>query len=235
VARAAADTVRTLPAEQRAWFDLRVVDFALRNGRLALADTALRTSRARSPHDLRLAQAEVRLAALNADWERARALLDSLGDKTDIATSALAIDVMLASRDSVAARRWLARVEQLNRESPEPFARGWTLARLQHGVHVPQTRALLEQEIVVRQDVYGWDQLALARLHAGDIRGAQQASDRARALGTRDANLIWHAALIALAADDGQSARTLAGDALAMNPHFHPRDTHAARQLADAR
>lgn len=228
-ARAVADTATTLPAEQRAWFHLRVADFALRNGALDEAGAAIERGRAVAPHDLRLSQAALRWYGLRGDSAAVTALADSLGDQLDIATSGFLASFARAHGDRRGAVRWLARVERLNRASPEPFARGWTLARLEAGAQLPATRALLEREAAVRTDVYGFDQLAMARLATGDLPGAQEASRRARSLGTRDGNLWWHASRIAQAAGDAVEAVRCARMALAINPHFHVADAPAAR------
>jgi Tfp pilus assembly protein PilF len=228
-ARATADTARGLPAEQRGWFHLRVADFALRHGDLAGAGAALARGIAAVPGDARLQQAAVRWHALDGRPARALALADSMAESLDLATSAFAATVARAVGDRVAAARWLARVEALNRAAPEPYARGWTLARLEAGVHLPETRARLEREIRERPDVYGWDQLAMARLLTGDIAGARAASDRALALGTTDASLLWHAARIADAAGDRARGAALTRRALAMNPTFHAEDVARAQ------
>jgi tetratricopeptide (TPR) repeat protein len=87
---------------------------------------------------------------------------------------------------------------------------------------------------MIRDDVYGWDQLALARLATGDVVGAQAAVDRALRLGTRDGNLWWHAARVADAAGDRARAVALARTALEINPAFHVADAAQARAFVEA-
>jgi tetratricopeptide (TPR) repeat protein len=233
-AREVADSATTMPSEQRAWFHLRVADFALRHGALDLAEEALRRGRAVAPQDLRLRQAAVRWHGLRGDVAATRALADSIGEQLDIATSSFMAAFSRAHDDPVSADRWVDRVEALNRASPEPFARGWTMTRLEARVDPVATRALLEREARVRTDVYGWDQLALARLVTGDARGAAEASSRALALGTRDGNLFWHAAQVAVMRGDTTQAMQLARTALKINPHFHVADAAAARAFVTA-
>jgi tetratricopeptide (TPR) repeat protein len=233
-ARAVADTAATMPAEQRAWFHLRVADFALRTGDLTLAGDAIRRGRVVAPADVRIQQAALRLHGLRGDAAATHALADSIGDALDIASSAFLAAFERARGDSAAARRWVTRIERLNRETPEPFARGWTMARLEAAVDPAGVRDVLERESRIRTDVYGWDQLALARLATGDVTGARDASDRALSLGTRDGNLLWHAAQVALAARDRHRADSLARRALDINPVFHVADAAAARALLSA-
>jgi tetratricopeptide (TPR) repeat protein len=121
------------------------------------------------------------------------------------------------------------------RENPEPFNRQWTLFALEHGVRLLEIRELLEREIMIRQDVYGWDQLAMARYLTGDVSAAEQAIREAMRIGTQDANLYFHAALIAKARGDVPLAREFARQALSLNPNFHHRDVTRAQAIASAR
>jgi hypothetical protein len=57
---------------------------------------------------------------------------------------------------------------------------------------------------------------------------------RALALGTRDAMLFYHAAVIDHAVGDEASARTRLEAALAVNPYWHPTQPAAARALLDS-
>ena len=60
--------------------------------------------------------------------------------------------------------------------------------------------------IAVRQDVYGYDQLAWALYLSGDYVAAGDAITRALRMGTRDAALFTHAAMIARALGDRAAA-----------------------------
>jgi hypothetical protein len=51
----------------------------------------------------------------------------------------------------------------------------------------------------------------------------------ALAFGTRDAKLLYHAGMIALALGDGTRARELLNDALALDASFDPRAVSLAR------
>ncbi|MGH7712555.1 MAG: hypothetical protein ACREOG_14790, partial [Gemmatimonadaceae bacterium] len=155
-----------------------------------------------------------------------------VGDRADIATTVLAGDAYAALGDWAKARAAWRASQEMALANPEPFNRQWTLFQLEHGVALHETRALLEREIAIRQDVYGWDQLALARYLTGDISGAKAAIDEAMTSGTQDANLLYHAAIIARAHGDTLEARLLAGKALAINPRFHHRDADKARTIA---
>jgi predicted negative regulator of RcsB-dependent stress response len=224
-----------LPREQVAWFHLRAADLELRSGRLRSAARALNAGLGAAPNDGRLWAARARLHALQGAWRKTLTAVDRVGDRADIATTALAGDAYAALGDSAKARAAWARAEQMALDNPEPYNRQWTLFRLEHGISIAETRSLLERESVFRQDVYGRDQLAFARYLTGDLAGAAAAIKEAMAIGTQDANLYYRAAIIARAQGDSARARQLAAHALQLNPHFHHRYAASARALAAAR
>jgi predicted Zn-dependent protease len=191
-ARADAFQRRDLPREQLAWFQLRLGDLDLRYGRLDDAERVLRDGLAAVADDPRLLAALARVSAARGDWREALRYVQRAGAGADLATLALAGDAQAALGDSVAARIWYARAERLAAERPEPFNRQWTLFRLDHHRDVAGIRALLEAEIRIRPDVYGWDLLARARQLDGDVAGASDARARARRMGTADAALVQH-------------------------------------------
>ncbi len=198
-ARAEAFRRRDLPREQVAWFQLRMGDFELRQGRLADAERALRDGLEVVPEDPRLLAALARVAAARGQWREVIAYGARAGLGADIATLALVGDAYAALGDTAAAEAWFGRAERLAAARPEPFNRQWSQFRLDHRRHIAETRALLEREVRIRPDVYGWDLVAWARYLDGDMSGAAAAIARAQHLGTRDAILRRHAALIAAA------------------------------------
>jgi len=173
--------------------------------------------------------------ALEGNWRAVLHDVERVGDRRDIATTALAGDAYGALGDTAQEAAAWATIEAMAQSNPEPFNRQYTLFHLEHGIHLDETRMLLEREIAIRQDVYGWDQLAFARYLCGDVSGAAQAIKAAMATGAQDANLYYRAALIAREQGDSLRSRTLAAHALQLNPHFHHRYVADARVLAHAR
>jgi tetratricopeptide (TPR) repeat protein len=201
ILRRAVDEARRrpdLPREQVAWFHLRIGDLALRHGRLAEAEAALRSGLAAEPGDGRLMSAMARLAAARGRWReviRWAERADAGG--ADLATLALLGDAYAAVGERDRALHTWDRVEAAHRANPEPFARQWTQYRLDHQVRLAETRAVLEREVLERPDVLGWDMLAWARYLTGDLAGAREAARRALMLGTPDGALRYHARLLA--------------------------------------
>lgn len=223
-----------LPREQIAWFHLRAADLELRSGRLRSAEHELSSGLRAAPEDGRLWSARARMHALEGNWRAVLNDVERVGDRLDIATAALAGDAYAALGDTAKAATTWSAIEVMARANPEPFNRQYTLFRLEHGIHVDETRKLLEREIAIRQDVYGWDQLAFARYLTGDVSGAAEAIKAAMATGTQDANLYYRAAIIARAQGDTVRARALAEQALKLNPYFHHRYAADARALVRA-
>jgi tetratricopeptide (TPR) repeat protein len=186
-----------LPPEQRAWFHLRVADFALRYGRLHEAAAALKAGLGASPKDHRLLAARARLAFATGNWEQAvRDGEGALAAAFDPATLGLLADAYAAMGDTASAARLETVMDMSLLGQPGPFHRGWSLHLLDRRRHVPEVLRRAEEELRVRRDVYGWDVYAWALQASGRNREAATAMDSALAPGTRDPLLLQHARVI---------------------------------------
>lgn len=101
---------------------------------------------------------------------------------------------------------------------PRPVAH--FLAR--HGEQPGKALRLAEEELKARQNIWAWDTMALAAARAGDAKRARDAIAKARSLGTKDAELTLHAALVELRAGDADTAHQLLDQALAARPNVDP-------------
>ncbi|HZE74061.1 MAG TPA: tetratricopeptide repeat protein [Gemmatimonadales bacterium] len=224
-----------LPAEQAAWFELRVGDIALRNGRLAEAADAFRAGLAAHPEDYRLLAAEARLAAMSHDW---RGAIDwgerAIARQLDPATLGLVGDAYAARGDSAKAQEYYRVLDVTMAGQTGPFHRAWSLFLLDHDRRVPDVLRKAREEISIRQDVYGWDLLAWALHKSARDAEAADAMGRALELGTRDAMLFYHAAMIEHALGHDAAARARLEQAFAVNPYWHPRQPAAARAALGA-
>ena len=99
-----------------------------------------------------------------------------------------------------------------------------------HGLDPDRAVRLAALELEVRKDVYGYDAYAWALLAAGRADEAHSAIEDALAFGTRDARLIYHAGMIALARGDRDGARTQLKAALDLDASFDPLQVERARQ-----
>jgi tetratricopeptide (TPR) repeat protein len=110
------------------------------------------------------------------------------------------------------------------------YNRQLVLFRANHDREIDGAVDAARREYAVRQDIYGADALAWALFKAGHDDEAAAMSERAMALGTRDALLYYHAGMIAARQGDNERAKQLLGEALMINPGFDPVQAAVARQ-----
>lgn len=225
--------IRTdLPREQVAWFHLRVAEHELRYGRLEEAEKAIRAGLQEEPGDFRLVSSLVRLEAQRGRWKEAIAYGAMVGDAADLRTLAAIGDAHAALGDQAGAERFYRMVEESAAANPEPYNRQWTQFRLDHDRNLPETLALLQEEIQGRRDVLGYDMLAWALYKTGDFPAARAAMQQALRLGTKDPVFLLHAAAIERALGAKDRANQLYREARDLNPRLettHPRLVQAAR------
>jgi len=218
------------PAEQAAWFQLRVGDLALRNGRLDEAEQSLRAGLTAHPGDYRVLGLYARLAAARRDW---RGAIDwgeqAIAQTLDPATLGVVGDAYAAQGDSAKAEEYYRVLEVAVSRQIGPFHRAWSLFLLDHDRRAAEVLGKAQEEIAERQDIYGWDLLAWALHKNGRDADARSAMRHALALGTRDAMLFYHAGMIERALGDRDAARQRLTDALAVNPYWHPTQPAEAR------
>jgi tetratricopeptide (TPR) repeat protein len=233
-ALAAAERRHGLPAEQLAWFHLRLGDLALRTGHLDDAGRELDAGLAIRPTDYRLLGARARLAAARHDWRGAAADGElAVSQALDPATLGLLADAWHALGDSAKAAGYDRAMAVSVLRQPGAYHRAWSLYLLDHGRDVPRVLANVRRELTTRQDIYGYDLLAWALHAAGRDQEARAPMARALAMGTHDAMLAYHAGVIALAVGDTTAARIQLRRALAINPWWHPTQPAGARALLD--
>ncbi len=102
------------------------------------------------------------------------------------------------------------------------YDRQFALFYLEHGRSLDRALTIAEASLAQRPDAYGYDIYAWALYKTGHYTEAVVASQRALAMGTRDARLHYHAGFIALAGGDLDRARSELGRALAIGPAFDP-------------
>jgi predicted Zn-dependent protease len=199
-ARRRALSLHALPAEQRAWFHLRVGELALRYGRLNDAEVALEAGLAESPADHRLLGTRARLAAQRGHWREAIGFAErALAGAVDPGTMGVLADAYAELGDTARAAEYESVIDVALLGQSGAFHRAWSLHLLDRGRHVPTVLARAEAELRYRRDVYGWDVYAWALFKAGRRAEAAAAMASAGALGTRDPLLAHHAAAIAAA------------------------------------
>ena len=221
-----------VPAEQLAWFDLRIGELGFRNGRYDLAESAYDRGLSIAPGDPRLLAARTRLAAAKGDWPTAIALGEQArAGAFEPATLGLLSEASGALGDSAKAAEYARAMEVSLSRQPGAYHRGWALFLLDHGLQVNRVLRKAREELTTRKDVYGYDVLAWALHRAGQDREAGAMADLALARGTRDAMLWYHRGLIALGAHDTALARASLERAVEIDPDYRPGYGPSARTV----
>jgi tetratricopeptide (TPR) repeat protein len=233
--RDAARRRHAMPAEQLAWFQLRLGDLALRHGRLGEAAAELHSGLKIAPDDYRVLTTAARLELLRGRPRLAIAYGErAIARVPDPAALGVLHDAHVALKDSAGAEQYFRAMAVAALGQPGPAHRAWSLFLLDHRQQVPAVLARAREELESRSDVYGWDLLAWALHQAGNAREALPAIRRAQSLGTRDALLEYHAGSIALAMGDSVGARRHLREALEINRFWHPTQPAAVRALLDS-
>jgi tetratricopeptide (TPR) repeat protein len=232
---AALDSARArlkLPREQVAWLHLRIGDLELRSGQLGAAQRAFQAGLAVAPADARLLAAMARVAAARARWaDVIRYGEAAVAVAPDPATLGLIGEGYAAQGDSANAEQFYGAMEAVTLAQPGTFHRAWSLFLLDHQRRIPEVLARVQDEVLTRRDIYGWDLLGWALHRAGRDREALPAIAKAMALGTQDAMLFYHRGMIELALGHRVAARSDLERALAINPFFSPSGAREARAV----
>jgi tetratricopeptide (TPR) repeat protein len=221
-----------IPREQLAWFHYRLGELYLRAGQHSAADSSFQRALAALPADYRALGGLARLSAAKREWHAAvdygsRAIAVQL----DPATLGTMSDAYAALGDTAQARSFADAMAVAALSQPGAIHRAWGLFLLDHERDVPRVLREARADIVRRQDVYGYDLLAWASYKAGRLADARSAAMVALSQGTEDATLFYHAGMIATAAGDSASGRSLLARALRLDPSFSPTQATLARQL----
>lgn len=208
-----------VPAEQQAWFWLRIGDLQLRRGLMSEAEYAYTRGLEAHPEDYRVLAALAKLDAARHRWRDAIAYGErAVAVSLDPATLGAMSDAYAALGDSAKAEECAHAMEVAVSQQATAYHRAWSLFLLDHGRRVDEVLAKAEEELATRRDIYGYDVVAWA-LHAkGRDTEGRAMMTHALALGTRDAMLFYHASAIDAAL--GRSAA--AHDELARARHIDP-------------
>jgi tetratricopeptide (TPR) repeat protein len=224
--------------EPVAWARAQLGELYFQVGDLAEAERALTGSLSAAPgyHRALAGLARVRVAQ-----GRDREAVDLYGKALAVIPlpeyAAALGDVHARAGRTAEANRQYALVEYIGRLSAlnqVVYNRELALFYADHRRRLPEALDLARRELEVRRDIYTWDVLAWALYQNGRAAEAATAMVKALRLGTRDARLLFHAGMIHKALGEAGRAREYLGQALALNPRFHPLQADvAARVLAE--
>lgn len=138
----------------------------------------------------------------------------------------------LAGREADARAQYdlVRNIARLDAGDGSLYSRQIALFLADHDLEPERAYASAVEEYETRRDVYGADAVAWTALKAGKTAEAAAASKEALRLGTKDAEMLYHAGMIALAAGDTATGRDYLERALALNPRFDPLQSRHARE-----
>ena len=222
-----------------AWYAHLRAQLAFDAGDYAAAEAHERRALAIAPeYHVSLAGLGRALAAVGRDddalaaYERAIAIVpqpDYLAALGDIAARA---------GDGARATKAYATIDAIASLAPERarlYDRQLALFDVDHGRSPERALEIASASLAARPDIYGLDAYAWALYANGRYADARTASDRARALGTADARLLYHAGTISLALGDAARGRDELTAALRLSPEFDPLQAARARDALGAR
>jgi tetratricopeptide (TPR) repeat protein len=146
-------------------------------------------------------------------------------------------DLRALRGDTAAAEKAYATVDVIATLSPlgrRLYDRQLAMFYLDHDRDLDVALDIARASEAARPDLYGEDTLAWALYQNGRFAEARNASDHARAFGTPDARLLYHAGLISLALGERERGRSELARALALSPEFDPLQALRAREALEA-
>ncbi|HEX3427527.1 MAG TPA: tetratricopeptide repeat protein [Candidatus Limnocylindrales bacterium] len=224
--------------ERAGFYSYQLADTLIATGNRQEAEHAYRDAIAHDPHSFlahaglgRALAADGRLDDAIKELSAAIAIVpqpDSLARRADLYTIRNASgDAARAEKD----RRTVLAIAQLATAAGNVYDRTLSLYLANHGLETARAVELATKELEIRKDVYGYDAIAWALLADGRATDANRAIQTALAVGTKDAKILYHAGMIALAIGDNAQAKAQLSAALALDPSF---DALQAKRAADA-
>jgi tetratricopeptide (TPR) repeat protein len=226
------------PRETVAWCRWQLGETAFLRGDYAVAERHYRDALTTFPGYFRAVASLGRVRAARGDLADAIAQYEAavkiLPDPSFVA--ALGDLYLLSGRERDAARQYdlVEAIARLSAAGGALYNRQQALFYADHGRQPEKAYAMAAREYEVRRDIYGADAVAWTALKAGRVDEAQAMIKVALRLGTQDARLFYHAAMIAHAASDAAAARGFLDRALALSPGFDPLQSSMARKIAAA-
>jgi tetratricopeptide (TPR) repeat protein len=212
---------RDVPQEQKAWFWLRMGDLQFRRGKMSEAASDYQRGLSAHPDDYRLLSAIAKLDAARHAWQSAIDYGErSVAVSFDPATLGAISNAYAGLGDSAKANEYAHAMEIAVSKQATAYHREWSLFLLNHGRRVSEVLVKARDELRTRKDIYGYDVLAWALHTSGRDREARDAMAHALSLGTHDAMLYYHAAMIDRALGIGDAAARELGHARELNPYL---------------
>jgi tetratricopeptide (TPR) repeat protein len=222
-------------AEGTLWTQVQLGNLYFNSGNMAQAEATYQQA-LRMQSDYVYAQAGVaRVRAAQGRYDEAIAMYRSAIDRLPMPEFVIALsDIYEVTGQTTLAKQeenLVRAIEQLYTSAGVDVDMELAQFDADHGGNPQQVVAQARASLTRRPTIYAADTLAWALYQAGQPQEAKTYSDQALRLGTKDALLHYHAALIAQALGDTAHARSHLEQALAINPNFSIRYSSKAHML----
>ncbi|MDI1448170.1 tetratricopeptide repeat protein [Polyangium sp. 6x1] len=172
---------------------------------------------------------KARVALAKGDAKRAAELAARAFAKSPLCETAWLLgDARAAAGDEKGAEEAYKRVREIGRASDKRTLAAFLASKDKDH---DEALALVREEMKVRKGIHTTDVLAWALYRKGDFAAARKESDVARAHGTREPALLFHAGAIRIAQGEKKEGEKLVREALAMNAHFDAAAVAEAKKL----
>jgi tetratricopeptide (TPR) repeat protein len=228
------DEVIDNPAEARAWYHWRQGDLAFEAGDIAGAERDERDALGIYPEYAKAWGTLARIYWAQKLWPQT---LDAATKASNLVPLPEYLDYKAdaqrglgnqsgyqQTRDLIRTIEFLGNVKGINDRLIATFYD-------EHGIYLDDALKIAQRDLAARDDIFSEDTLAWALAQKGLWYQARLHAERAVRLGTPDARLQFHAAVIAMHTGHEGEARRRFEYALSLNPRFHPVYADDARRL----
>ncbi len=229
-----AQNLPTPPRETVAWCQWQLGETAFAVGDYKTAEQNYRDALKTFPDYFRAVASLGKVRAANNDLtgaiEQYEKVVRILPDPNFVA--ALGDLYKLVGREDDAKKQYelVEQIGHLSELNGTLYNRQLALFYADHDLKPEEAYANAVKEYEVRRDIYGADTVAWTALKAGKLNEAQTAIKEALKLGTKDAKLFYHAAMISKAVGDKNAANDYFKKVFALNPQFDPLQATIAKK-----
>jgi tetratricopeptide (TPR) repeat protein len=213
------------PGESIAWAQWQLATDYFSQGNLAAAERQLQKALETYPNYYRALASLAQVRAAEGRFKEAIALyrravsvvpaLEYIGALGDVYKRVGRADEAQKQYDLV---EYIGKLNAINKSL---YNRELAYFYADHDIKLSEALELAKREFDYRKDIYAYDLLAWSLYKNNELAQARDAMDEALKLGTEDAKLFYHAAMIYRGLKQDEKAKEFLRRAVSANPHFH--------------
>jgi tetratricopeptide (TPR) repeat protein len=223
-------------AENTAWCRAKLATMLFQDGALLPAEEVLAPALVAAPHNTQVVLVAGRIAAARHDFAAATRYYQTVLDTAPNHEALTALgDLHVANGEKEKAEEYYKKVEALHAAHLASGVHSHMLMAkfyADHDRNLVEALRLAEQRKLTR-NVLEADILAWVYFKSGDLPHAREAIKRALSRDTPDAEMHYHAGMIAAASGDPGAAQKELGKALSLNPKFSLLQAPIAHRMLD--